>query len=59
MRYLYKIMIIIYHPTQSYLPLFLPLYGQHALPAFLTSPTQAAFCIYPFETFGQYVTNVG
>jgi len=43
----------------QYLPLFLPLYGQHPFPALLTAPAQAAFRVYPLETLGQDVADVG
>lgn len=42
-----------------YLPLFLPLHGQHALPALLAAAAQAALGVDPLEALGQYVANVG
>lgn len=45
--------------TAVYLPLFLPLYGQHALPALLAAPAQATLGVYPLEALGQYVADVG
>lgn len=43
----------------TYLPLFLPLHGQHAFPALLAAAAQAAFGVDPLEALGQYVANVG
>lgn len=68
-RYILRILILLYilwHCAVSvllwkyvYLPLFLPLNGQHAFPAFLAVPAKAAFRVYPLEALGQYVADVG